>query len=310
MKFSVIIPVYNKAPHLRRCIDSVLNQTYPFFEIILIDDASTDESLSILNSYIDERIRIFFRRTPGPGGYAARNLGIKKSVFDWIAFLDADDEWDSSRLAKLVALCQDFPDAEILSSGWNEFFNERKIYLDDYSQKYLCRPSHYFDVYTLLLEKQPICTSVAVVKRNLLLEVEGFDEKWKRGADLELWLRLLLTGAKGAWLNDRTAVYYKNATNMVTLNNPFIDSPIFPTVERHIKKTEDSRLKLALIKFNNRINYGVTKNLLLKDRNYRQFFWKHFTFKLYAMNRVFMASLVLFSIPKPVAVKLVRKRIL
>src|SRR5690606_33739439 len=153
MKFSVIIPVYNKAPHLRRCIDSVLNQTYPFFEIILIDDASTDESLSILNSYIDERIRIFFRRTPGPGGYAARNLGIKKSVFDWIAFLDADDEWDSSRLAKLEALCQDFPDAEILSSGWNEFFNERKIYLDDYSQKYLCRPSHYFDVYTLLLEK-------------------------------------------------------------------------------------------------------------------------------------------------------------
>jgi len=308
--FSIVIPIYNKEPHLRRSIDSVLNQTFGDFELILVEDASTDDSRSIIESYVDPRIRVFFREKPGPGGYAARNLGIKQAKFDWVAFLDADDEWGKARLAKLAALSKDFPGAQILSSGWNEFFTDEKISQDDYSKKYTNYPSHYFDIYTLLLDKQPIWTSVAVVKKDLLLSVKGFDEKWKRGADLELWLRLLLTGAKGAWLNERTAVYYKNATNMVTLNNPFINSPIFPTVERHIRITQDSSIKLALIKFNNRINYGVTKSLLLKGGNYRQFFWRHFGFDLCAMNKVFMASLILILIPKPIAIKLVRKRVL
>ncbi len=135
--------------------------------------------------------------------------------------MDADDEWDKNRLAKLAELSYNFPEAKILSSGWTEFFDEEKIHLDDYSHKYSNSSTHYFDIYTLLLDKQPICTSVAVIQKDLLLRVNGFDEKWKRGADPELWLRLLLTGAKGAWLNERTAVYYKNASNMVTLNISF-----------------------------------------------------------------------------------------
>lgn len=308
--FSIVIPIYNKELHLRRSIDSVLNQTYGDFELILVEDASTDNSRRVIESYVDSRIRVFFREKPGPGGYAARNFGINQAKFDWVAFLDADDEWDKARLEKLATLSKDFPDAQVLSSGWNEFFTDEKISHDEYFKKYTNYPSHCFDIFTLLLDKQPICTSVAVVKKDLLLSVEGFDEKWKRGADLELWLRLLLTGAKGAWLNERTAVYYKNATNMVTLNHPFIDSPIFPTVEKNIKITQDSRIRGALVKFNNRINYGVTKSLLLKGGNYRQFFWRHFSFDLCAMNKVFMASFILFIIPKPIAIRLVRKRIL
>src|SRR5690606_968937 len=189
--FSVVMPIHNKKPHLARSIESVLNQTFKEFELILIDDASTDGSKEVIESYEDSRIKVFYRTEPGPGGYAARNLGIRMAKYDWIAFLDADDEWENSRLAKLVELSEDFPDAEVLSSGWKEYFNDRKIYLDDYSQKYLNYPSHYFDIYTLLSDKQPIWTSVAVVKKDLLLSVDGFDEKWKRGADLELWLRLL-----------------------------------------------------------------------------------------------------------------------
>lgn len=308
--FSVIVPVFNKAPHLERSIDSVLRQTYGDFELILVDDASTDGSFDILQRYNDPRIRILSRAAPGPGGYAARNLGIKEAKFNWIAFLDADDEWDKTRLAKLVELSHDFPKAKILSSGWEEFFNEQKIHLDDYSQKYLSFPSHHFDIYTLLLDKQPICTSVAVVNKDLLLKVKGFDEKWKRGADLELWLRLLLTGAKGAWLNERTAVYYKNASNMVTLNNKFLDSPVFPTVRKFIKDENDRLLKTALKRFNNRINYGVTKSLLLKHKSYRKTFVENFIFDIRAINKVFVASLVLVALPRASALKLIKRRIL
>src|SRR5690606_7754713 len=92
--FSVIIPVHNKAPHLNRSINSVLNQTFLEFELILINDASTDGSMKILESYSDPRIRLLERSTPGPGGYAARNLGIQTAKFKWISFLDADDAWE------------------------------------------------------------------------------------------------------------------------------------------------------------------------------------------------------------------------
>ena len=131
--FTVIIPVHNKAKHLKRSLESVLSQTYSHFELIVVDDASTDESLNILQSYSDPRIRIFRRKTPGAGGYAARNLGIREAKFGWVAFLDADDEWDKARLGYLAELSRNFPDAKILSSGWMEFFNDNEIYLDDYS---------------------------------------------------------------------------------------------------------------------------------------------------------------------------------
>lgn len=308
--FSVVIPVFNKAPHLERSIDSVLTQTYGDFELILVDDASTDESFDILQRYDDPRIRIFSRPVPGPGGYAARNLGIKEAKFNWIAFLDADDEWDKNRLAKLAELSYNFPEAKMLSSGWTEFFDEEKTHLDDYSHKYLNSSTHYFDIYTLLLDKQPICTSVAVIQKDLLIRVNGFDEKWKRGADLELWLRLLLTGAKGAWLNERTAVYYKNASNMVTLNYKFLDSPVFPTIRKSLIDKNDRFLNTALKKFNNRINYGVTKSLLLKNKNYRKSFVRSFLFDIRAINKVFVASLVLVALPRATALQLIKRKVL
>src|SRR5690606_23125546 len=98
MGFSVIMPVYNKAPHLRRSIKSVLAQSYTGFELIIINDASTDSSYDVLTSFNDPRIRLFNRDRPGPGGYAARNLGIEASSFEWISFLDADDEWEPDYL--------------------------------------------------------------------------------------------------------------------------------------------------------------------------------------------------------------------
>lgn len=308
--FSIVIPIFNKEPHLRRSIGSVLHQTYPNFELLLVDDGSTDGGLAIAESISDERVRVLKRTTPGPGGYAARNLGIKAAKYDWVAFLDADDEWALDRLDKLVGLIQKFPEAKILSSGWSEYFSERKSDLDYYTQKYQSFPSAYFDIYTLLLDKQPICTSVAVIKKQLLVEVRGFDESWNRGADLELWLRLLLTGAKGAWLNEVTAVYYKNATNMVTLNSASIDFPVFSTIKKALRKKIDKDLLIALKKFNNRINYGMTKSLLVKNKKYRKVLFSNFYFDVRLLNSVYIASLCLLFFPRRLSRSLIRQRVL
>jgi len=106
--FSVIIPVYNKGPHIHHSISSVLNQTFQDFEIILIDDASTDNSLEEIRKFTDPRIRILNRSEPGPGGYAARNLGIKEANAEWVALLDADDIWYPEHLGTAKGLIDDY----------------------------------------------------------------------------------------------------------------------------------------------------------------------------------------------------------
>src|SRR5699024_5819196 len=115
--FSVIIPVHNKLPHLDRSIYSVLNQTYKNFELLLIDDASTDGSSEKIAEYDDSRIRRFRRNTPGPGGYAARNLGIQEAKYEWIAFLDADDEWKKEHLEEQAKIIIKDREVELISSN-------------------------------------------------------------------------------------------------------------------------------------------------------------------------------------------------
>jgi glycosyltransferase involved in cell wall biosynthesis len=98
--FSVIVPVYNKEKYVSRAISSILNQSFDDFELIIICDPSSDNSNLEVLKFHDSRIKIFNREIPGPGGYAARNLGIENSNGKWIAFLDADDEWYSNHLSE------------------------------------------------------------------------------------------------------------------------------------------------------------------------------------------------------------------
>ncbi|MBC7103711.1 MAG: glycosyltransferase family 2 protein, partial [Parvibaculum sp.] len=102
VRFSVVIPVHNKVAHVLEAIESVVAQTYAPYEVILVDDASTDGSAERIASVKDDRIRILKRSEPGPGGYAARNLAIKEAKGDWIAFLDADDAWKPDHLEKVA----------------------------------------------------------------------------------------------------------------------------------------------------------------------------------------------------------------
>ena len=119
-QYSVIVPLFNKEPHIADTITSILNQTYPHFEVIFVNDASTDNSREIAARFSDPRITIIDRETSGAGGYAARNYGINYANHKLIAFLDADDTWHSRFLEEMNTVIINYPDAGFYSSGWIE----------------------------------------------------------------------------------------------------------------------------------------------------------------------------------------------
>src|SRR6185436_3865509 len=122
LKLSIIIPLYNKAPYVRRALDSIAAQSLSDFEVIVIDDGSTDDGAAIVADYADPRCRLLKKANAGPG--AARNTGIGQAQGEFIAFLDADDEWLPTYLEESVRLLEECgPEVAAVTSGYFEYPN-------------------------------------------------------------------------------------------------------------------------------------------------------------------------------------------
>jgi succinoglycan biosynthesis protein ExoO len=220
VKYSVIMPVYNKAPHISNSIKSVLAQKYTNFELIIVNDGSTDNSKSEILKFNDARIKLFSRKTPGGAGYAARNKGISYASGEWVAFIDADDYWASNHLLEFEVLCNKFTNATLLGSGWYELKDNIKSrnpfrnYMDEYClidiHKYLSYQKKGLDV---------LCTDVVAVRHDVIVGIGGFPdygEHCQRAGDGATWLKLLVNDNLLAWSPIITAQYNKNSINMVS----------------------------------------------------------------------------------------------
>lgn len=225
--FSVVIPVHDKAPHLPRCLDSVFAQTDGDFEILAIDDASTDGSSEILAQVADPRFRLFHRDRPGPGGYAARNHGIAQARGTWIAFLDADDSWQPGHLAQLRALL-DGDDGTIALASTGHVIRTTDGDVEDRVTRRL--PSDRrgpidldFPAFLRLwldIAECPVWTSAIAVRRSLASQGGGFPERrCRRGGDKDTWLRLAAAG-RVVIAPQPTATYHMDSVNMVTRAAP------------------------------------------------------------------------------------------
>ncbi len=274
--FSVVIPLYNKGPHIGRAVRSVLGQTFQDFELIIVDDASTDESLREVRKFVDPRIRLLHRPVPGPGGYAARNLGIRNARASWVSFLDADDTWETCYLECMRDLHETFPTASILCCGWVTVDHVGRVQTNPYLQKFMNKGRHEIDL-PLFLESSicshpPMWTSVVTMRRALLERIGGFPEgRCKRGGDIDTWLRAMLCEVTSAWDPVVGATYYRDAVNRVTQNNPhdLKDNCIRHTVRERLRVEREPGIRRRLKKFSNHYQmFGIKQ--LVKDGRLRR----------------------------------------
>lgn len=181
-EISVIIPTYNRSCIIREAIDSVLNQNYKNYEIIVVDDGSTDDTYSILEKY-NGRIRYVFQNNGGVG--KARNTGIRLAKGNFIAFLDSDDLWDPEKLSFQLNFFRGNPGAYISYTKETWLKNNIRI-----NQPQIYMPTADTDIISKLLNRCFIGASSVMVKRELFGLVGYFNEFFPVCEDLDLWLRM------------------------------------------------------------------------------------------------------------------------
>lgn len=200
--FSVIIPLYNKAAYIKKALRSVQAQTFREFEVIIIDDGSTDNSLNLVNKFIAE-ISSSSATSPPLGGFrgasqpnqgvsTARNNGVALAKYPYICFLDADDWWAPTFLEEMKSLIENFPDAGIYGTSYYKVKNGKYIPAnigveEGFSQGYI----NYCQVYAKTMW-MPLTSISVCIPKKVFEEEKGFKPNLKLGEDFDLWIRIAL----------------------------------------------------------------------------------------------------------------------
>jgi glycosyltransferase involved in cell wall biosynthesis len=203
MRFSVIIPLYNKAPYVNKALESVLSQTFRDFELIVVDDGSTDESLAIAQSVLDKcdlPHRLIHQDNTGVS--TARNNGVAVAQGDFVCFLDADDWWAPTFLERMDELILAYPNAGIYGTNYYYVKNGvEKVCLAGIDTGYI----NYCKVYAERL-RMPLTSISVSISRDIFNSYKGFNAALKLGEDFDLWIKIALH-SKVAFLNEPLAYY-------------------------------------------------------------------------------------------------------
>jgi glycosyltransferase involved in cell wall biosynthesis len=199
---TIICPLFNKQNFIVQTIESVLNQTYLNWELIIVDDGSNDNSISLVKKYVGENIYLFERQAyekSKKGGSVCRNIGLKKAKGQYIIFLDADDILVSNCLEKRLELATKNETTDVLIFGFQKFkFNTSNLIKDQFSFIYekfrykLTRDKREFMLKRFLLTDYFWQTSSAFWKKDAILKLGGFTESFLRFQDPELHIRAIL----------------------------------------------------------------------------------------------------------------------
>lgn len=301
IKFSVVIPLYNKETYVLNTLYSVFNQTYTAFEVLVIDDASTDKSFDVVKQLDDARVRIL-KHPKNLGLSSTRNTGIEAAKNDYIAFLDADDCWDTNFLASIVMLIKKFPSHKVFATYYKENFNGTvfipKTKLSKKSSGNLITIPNFFK---LNLGRLILTQSCLVVHKAALNELNNYDPSITFAEDIDFYIR--------CFSKFELAYYYKPChTQNTTVSNSLTQSSTsdktYPDLKNYLGKSAEldafiyfymycfcQRLKLE----NRKEDFSALRNMMnLRAINLLQVILLYMPRPLYvfvnAMKRMFLVK--------------------
>ncbi len=228
---SVVIPVYNGEKKIQETIDSILNQTFSDFEIVVINDGSIDSTIEIIEKVSDSRLRLFSYSNTGLA--ASRNRGLAQASGEFISFIDADDLWTADKLEAQLRALREYPQAAVAYS-WTDYINESSQFL--HSGRRITATG---DVYEKLLVMNFLENgSNPLIRRQALTAVGGFDESLPAAEDWDLWLRL---AARYQFVAVQSAqVLYRVSANSMSTNLSRQEAASLQVIERAFSQAPKS----------------------------------------------------------------------
>ncbi|PSV98840.1 hypothetical protein C9I88_04000 [Photobacterium iliopiscarium] len=297
--FSIVIPLYNKGNYIRNTIHSILLQDYQDFEIIIVDDGSTDNSKDEVLSINDRRIRYFHKNNEGVS--SARNYGIEKAQGEYIAFLDADDSYEKEFLSKIFKLACKYPSIDALTSG---FYRVKKgVKTTSYLPIDILGDDCIIDDFFAHWSNGAFfCSSSIVVKRSYFFEYNKFFPIGETmGEDQDMWFHLALNGSFAyiACYLSNYNVAVDNSLTSISYNERILELPCITRLKK-IHSNNTSKKKF-IVRYNleRAINNFIIGNKkegisIIKDDFFNKYFYK---LKLLAV--------LFFCIPSPLIRKLI-----
>lgn len=218
--FSIIIPLYNKSKFILRTIESVFQQSFQEWEIIIIDDGSTDDGFQKVLNLNSKRITLLQKKNTGVS--ESRNLGISKAQFPFIAFLDADDFWHKDYLYLMKTGIDTFPESLIWASSFSKDLSDLNIHNFSFELEK--------DYFQKELEKTLFFTSSVVMKKMFFDKNLGFKPYLKRGEDLDVWYRAICLSGYVAYSYAPAVLYERGDTKGATKTTTPIKASILSEI--------------------------------------------------------------------------------
>lgn len=270
---SIVIPLFNKETTILRAINSVFSQTNKNFELIIVNDGSTDNSAKLVESLSeDKRIRLINQVNAGEG--AARNRGIREAKTDLVAFLDADDEWLPDFLDAVLLLREKYPDCEVFGTSFYISEDSKPLYHPLSSTLYKEDWDGIIPNYLEVILKgkyYPFNASSVAVSKSALDRIGGFHEGIRYGCDVDTWIRLSFH-SKIAFINKPYSIYHYEAENRSSSLYESVPEEYYPFVQLkkyiHEGKIPKKYISHAKTLFSKPRIYSAIKYLRKSDRSH------------------------------------------
>lgn len=245
VSISVVVPIHNNQETVAACLDSILAQSLPVHQLVIVDDGSSDDSAEIVSAYAerDQRVELVRLQGSGHGPAFARNRGIDRVTGEWTAFLDADDAWRPEHLATLVDVlavnrgegASSAVPIGLLFSSFEDVYPDRTVVraMPGLAGWPFAKPIHFVDFLSAWIAGKdcPIWTGATCIRTETLRAVGMFPERCRRGEDKDLWLRLMRRS--NALFQPRPTAFYRrdNALSVSATTAPVGIPCIIPTIE-------------------------------------------------------------------------------
>ena len=308
INFSIIIPLYNKEKYISRAINSILNQSYKSYEIIVIDDGSTDNSYEIIDSIKYSNL-IKYKQT-NMGVSIARNKGVELAKYDFLVFLDADDEWENNFLENICILIEYYPNSGIFATNNYFILHDGILFYNKYEELFLDSNygiiNNYFDVF-VKYGNSPFSNSNFCIKKELFLQLGGYKEGVTLTEDSDLWCRGALISSI-AYCKLPLSYYYvdipNNTNNHIIKKNYQVTDTLLSLLKSNsIPQNLISSVKKLIAHF----QLNCAKKILLNNgakRNVIRHLFKKYIILYFPIKFIFYLCLLI--IPNLVVIKIHR----